>query len=408
MSIDPIFTYYRGGVYDPTQSERIYLNTDINTTVGSISAEYFEVSDPLIPPTWNNKLTIYQGHALASPGNLDLLESTKSINSSNFTGNTYQQMLTIVNTSDVILTIYTYEIQIKTAINFIYTNNGNKDGISLVPMLVDNSIIGQNYSDYLYWDGTIWAVGDSKIHLGTNAGYVAQGDFTVAVGSNAGMQSQGEFAIAIGNKAGTQSQGDFAIAIGNNAGCQDQPPNSIVINAANTVLSGDASGLFINPIRGVDTNTGNLLYYNTSNNEITHTLASGNTQIQPTNVNIFDSKGDSIGSDKQTRALNTYITNTSLPITYIPVATQNSGTFWESVAVAVDGISDSLNSSTSHTALTVFGTTDSPTTITLRFGTNGSPPVYYDSQYTILANGDFGYSVVCPFYNIQLKSCSDC
>jgi len=45
MSIDNIGTYYSGGYYNAPQPEMSYLNYDINTTVGSISTEYFDITN---------------------------------------------------------------------------------------------------------------------------------------------------------------------------------------------------------------------------------------------------------------------------------------------------------------------------------------------------------------------------
>jgi len=58
MSIYNIGTYYSGGYYDASQPEMSYLNYDINTTVISISTEYFDITNThlhllqLLPPTY--------------------------------------------------------------------------------------------------------------------------------------------------------------------------------------------------------------------------------------------------------------------------------------------------------------------------------------------------------------------
>ena len=164
---------------------------------------------------------------------------------------------------------------------------------------------GTYYSDYLYWNGTTWAVGSSSVHIGqeaglagqqmaavaigryagntdqsgnaiaigTAAGYVSQreyavaigdsagltgqreyavaiglhagqsnqGTLTVAIGASAGNNIQGPFAIAIGREAGKNSQGPNSIAIGALAGQQDQSGNSIIINATGSALNGGAT-----------------------------------------------------------------------------------------------------------------------------------------------------------------------
>ena len=173
---------------------------------------------------------------------------------------------------------------------------------------VDSSIpIGNNYSDYLYWDTTTstWAVDDSsQIHLGTNAGFYGQGVETVAlghlagntnqtayataVGSNAGMVNQGingvavgiqagsynqrNSAVAIGSMAGFTLQGTGSIAIGYYAGRTNQHSYSIAINAGLSDLTTTTnSALFMTPIRRVTANAGlQALYYNTTSKEIVY------------------------------------------------------------------------------------------------------------------------------------------
>lgn len=171
---------------------------------------------------------------------------------------------------------------------------------------------GVNYSDYLFWNSntSAWEVGDSKVHLGANAGGIqgirsvaigdsagdtqgnfsvaigvragntAQGDYSVAVGAAAGNSNQGGCAVAVGNaagsfdqgtdavaigngagtthqstgavalgtSAGTLRQGDYAIAIGYQAGFVDQAAKSIILNASDTPLQPTTQGLFIEPI----------------------------------------------------------------------------------------------------------------------------------------------------------------
>ncbi len=113
--------------------------------------------------------------------------------------------------------------------------------------------------------------GPGSIAIGNVAGNTNQGIGSLSIGSAAGGDNQGDGAIAIGNTAGVSNQGNYAIAIGAGAGATNQPANSIVINANNAVdLDADVSGLFINPIRSDTTNTGKVVYYNTSTKELTY------------------------------------------------------------------------------------------------------------------------------------------
>jgi hypothetical protein len=117
---------------------------------------------------------------------------------------------------------------------------------------------GTNYGDYLYWDSNTssYAVGDTNINLGQNAGKYSQGTNAVAIGSNAGTTGQGINAVAIGANAGTTGQGNYSIAIGSKAGEFNQAANSIVLNATNTALNAGTTGFFVNPIR-INPNIGN-------------------------------------------------------------------------------------------------------------------------------------------------------
>ena len=163
-------------------------------------------------------------------------------------------------------------------------------------------IQGTNYGDYLYWNGSSWAVGDQKVSIGKNTGNSSQGNYAIAVGSYAGQTSQGSNTIAMGKKAGQISQGGSsiamgayagqtgqgtnaiamgrsagnngqgtnAIAIGQSAGQNKQPANSIVLNASGNTLNGaNTNAFYVNPIRG---NTGaagaKLLSWDTSSSEI--------------------------------------------------------------------------------------------------------------------------------------------
>jgi hypothetical protein len=125
----------------------------------------------------------------------------------------------------------------------------------------------------VYWDTTgtpAWAVGQTGIHIGTDAGKFGQGDKAIALGYNAGTTGQGNDAIAIGTSAGLTGQGANAIAIGNLAGCSgaNQFPSSIVLNASGVALNAGTTGFFVAPIRNAV--QGNTISYDATTNEITY------------------------------------------------------------------------------------------------------------------------------------------
>ena len=88
---------------------------------------------------------------------------------------------------------------------------------------------GNNYGDYLYWDGSTYVVSGANIVLGPLAGQNGQGANAVAVGENAGNDNQGQNAIAIGLNCAFISQGMDAIAVGYTAGRNSQGTSSIAI-----------------------------------------------------------------------------------------------------------------------------------------------------------------------------------
>jgi hypothetical protein len=143
---------------------------------------------------------------------------------------------------------------------------------------------GTNPSDYIYWNGSSWVVGDSTVRIGGNAGQTSQGISTVAIGSYAGATSQKNYSVAVGNYAGysTQglqavavgsgagqtNQGNYAVAVGNNAGNSGQVANSIAINAQSGALNPANSGFYVDPVR-VDNSQTLPLSYNATTREIT-------------------------------------------------------------------------------------------------------------------------------------------
>ena len=112
---------------------------------------------------------------------------------------------------------------------------------------------------------------DNSISLGLRAGGVNQGENSIAIGRQAGFNSSNNNSIAIGTKAGFSNMGKNSIAIGTNAS-SNAPKNCdnyIVLNAGETKLDPLNSGLYINPIRIVDSNEGLVsLYYNEKLKEV--------------------------------------------------------------------------------------------------------------------------------------------
>ena len=93
--------------------------------------------------------------------------------------------------------------------------------------------MGIDYSDYLFWDTTLippaWNIGNTEVHIGSNAGQISQSANAIAIGEVAGYDNQSANAIAIGHSAGYTGQGENAIAIGQFAGRTDQSTNAIAI-----------------------------------------------------------------------------------------------------------------------------------------------------------------------------------
>lgn len=143
---------------------------------------------------------------------------------------------------------------------------------------------GSAASDYIYWSGSSWVVGSTKVRIGGNsgqttqgtnavavgnyAGQTAQGNYSVAVGQFAGNSSQGLLATSIGSAAGQTNQGNYAVAVGNNAGNSGQVANSIAINAQAGALNPANAGFYVDPVR-VDNTQTLPLTYNTTTREIT-------------------------------------------------------------------------------------------------------------------------------------------
>lgn len=152
-----------------------------------------------------------------------------------------------------------------------------------------------------------------SIAIGLQAGRNNQSATAIAIGKEAAQNNQSLSAIAIGENSGTNAQGNLAIAIGYQAGRETQGSNSIAIGAVtgnylnaisanNSILlnatggpvsANTANAFFVKPIRNAT--QANLLYYNQSTGEITHsntiptlaTISNGTS-----NVNIPSANGN--------------------------------------------------------------------------------------------------------------------
>ena len=124
----------------------------------------------------------------------------------------------------------------------LITSNGN--GFSFDTCTNAILPIGTRYGDYLFWNGSAFAVGDTQVSIGGSAGsnqgvyavavgyqagQISQDRLTVAVGYNAGNINQSRGAVAVGYGAGTCNQDIFAVSVGFGAGAYNQGSNSVAI-----------------------------------------------------------------------------------------------------------------------------------------------------------------------------------
>jgi hypothetical protein len=138
----------------------------------------------------------------------------------------------------------------------------------------------------------------SAIAIGRWAGEDTQGNKAVAIGRQAGRYDQSDYAIAIGHHAGagvsgTSAQGTNAIAIGSHAAEYSQHANSIVIQATATAdgtgINPDEAGLFIDPIRQVNSGTSYVMY-----DESTKEVTFNSTNIEISGSTIYSTD---VGTD---------------------------------------------------------------------------------------------------------------
>jgi hypothetical protein len=122
-------------------------------------------------------------------------------------------------------------------------------------------------------------VGNTKVSIGAGAGQAYQGANAVAIGTGAGTTNQAAGSIALGSNTGLQSQGANSIVIGSNSGQTNFPAGAILLNATGSDLATPAAeaGFYVTPVRN-PAPTANVVYYNTSTNEITYGTSSATTK----------------------------------------------------------------------------------------------------------------------------------
>lgn len=99
---------------------------------------------------------------------------------------------------------------------------------------------GNNYSDYVYWNGDSWDVDGTQVHIGEQAGIGGQGSGSIAIGAVSGFSFQGNLCVAIGAETGGL-QGDNSVCIGAYSGLVVQQQFSTAIGFASGAF-GQGSG----------------------------------------------------------------------------------------------------------------------------------------------------------------------
>lgn len=95
--------------------------------------------------------------------------------------------------------------------------------------------------------------------------------------------------------------------------------------------------------------------------------------------------------------------NATIVATNALLQTKGVHTFWDNEAVGAGDTTSGLTLATlPQKTLSIFGATSAPTTITLMMSVDGVN--YFLSQYSVLADGNFGYCIPCPFYSVCLYS----
>jgi hypothetical protein len=143
-------------------------------------------------------------------------------------------------------------------------------GFTKSSVSIGNGSGGKNNDDFKVNVGYLCGATSQQsftVAIGNQSGNNLQKASSVAIGNQAGRFNQGVGCVAIGRGAGDSGQGERAIAIGTQAGFLNQHTQTIILNATDISLNSDVSNAFyVNPIR--NGTSSNILYYNTSNKEI--------------------------------------------------------------------------------------------------------------------------------------------
>ena len=137
--------------------------------------------------------------------------------------------------------------------------------------------VASNFGDYIYWNGSSYASGDSVINLGTNAGQYNAGTTSVSLGYQAGMTGAGANSINIGTQAGLTGSGSNSISIGNQAGTYMASSGSINIGYQAGFLSNGVNSVSV----GYDAGESNCGGYNVNVGS-----SAGQISAQALSVNI--------------------------------------------------------------------------------------------------------------------------
>ena len=265
---------------------------------------------------------------------------------------------------------------------YLYGCGGNLTGVATSGNAIINgssnvSIANSNGPISMYEAGTrVGYISNNGIALGSCAGQYVQGVCAIAIGHLAGSSSQGNNAIAIGLiagggtqgnnaiaigvSAGSRSQGGGAIAIGQYAGCRNQANNTIILNATqNSVcgIPGQPCRFYVAPIRNDVSNTANVLYYNTSTNEITFAPSTGGGS------NVAEATFDIRVSSFTARAGNRYGVDTSsgVVVATLPTTTNlgqavffaDAGGAFATNNLIIDPVTNSIMGGTAGVAMAV-------------------------------------------------------
>lgn len=90
---------------------------------------------------------------------------------------------------------------------------------------------GYSYGNYLYWDTNTnsYQSAGEKVHIGQNAGVIAQENGSIAIGSGCGYINQKSNSISIGTSAGNNDQQYNSVAIGLEAAMNTQGESSVAV-----------------------------------------------------------------------------------------------------------------------------------------------------------------------------------